>query len=136
MTTHTYHPDVLIHGLQADCPRCQEHALHPEWLEDDLRLLILTYPKTSLDYEARERLRLDTIVSDMEAQRIALLDQKALWKQRATYAEQRLSDMEEGLRRLAERFERHRDETENPESLAWDNAAYLARQLLQEGSSE
>jgi len=53
---HIYHPDVYIHGLFLDCPRCQEHAEHPELLDEDLRQLILTYPKTSLDFEARDRL--------------------------------------------------------------------------------
>jgi hypothetical protein len=56
VTIHTYHPDVYTHGLHPDCPRCIEHAEHPGWLEPELRLLILTWPKTRLDHEARERL--------------------------------------------------------------------------------
>ncbi len=27
---HTYHPDTLTHGLSDDCPRCAQHADHPE----------------------------------------------------------------------------------------------------------
>lgn len=30
MTVHTYHEDTHTHGLADDCPRCQEHAQHPE----------------------------------------------------------------------------------------------------------
>lgn len=56
MTTHIFHADVFTHGLYPDCPRCQEHAAQPEYLELELRTRILTAPLTSLDHEARERL--------------------------------------------------------------------------------
>lgn len=29
MTIHSPHPDTHAHGLQDDCPRCQEHAEDP-----------------------------------------------------------------------------------------------------------
>lgn len=29
MTTHSYHPDAHIYGLQDSCPRCMEHAKNP-----------------------------------------------------------------------------------------------------------
>lgn len=42
MTCHAYHPDMHTNGLQDNCPRCAEHAEHPEWSLDDesLRALI------------------------------------------------------------------------------------------------
>jgi hypothetical protein len=30
MSTHIFHPDTHEHGLASDCPRCIEHAEHPE----------------------------------------------------------------------------------------------------------
>lgn len=30
MTCHSYHPDTHTHGLADGCPRCDEHAAHPE----------------------------------------------------------------------------------------------------------
>jgi hypothetical protein len=42
MSSHVYEPSIREHGLQDNCPRCAEHAEHPEWsLDDDnLRALI------------------------------------------------------------------------------------------------
>jgi hypothetical protein len=56
VTTHIYHPDVQTHGLRYDCPRCQEHARYPQWMDEDLRRRIISSPLTALDHEARERL--------------------------------------------------------------------------------
>lgn len=56
MTTHIYHPDVATHGLVYECPRCQEHALHPQFMDPELRMRIWERPLTALDHEARARL--------------------------------------------------------------------------------
>ena len=56
MTTHIYHPDVRTHGLRYECPRCQEHAEHPQFMDAELRYRIIQHPLTRLDHEARERL--------------------------------------------------------------------------------
>ena len=49
MSTHTYHPRIwdptvgTVDGpvLVDDCPRCQEHAEHPEWSLDGRRRMRL-----------------------------------------------------------------------------------------------
>jgi hypothetical protein len=35
---HTFHPDTHTHGLADGCPRCTEHAQHPEASLDDRNL--------------------------------------------------------------------------------------------------
>lgn len=41
MSSHTRHPDVHTHGLQDGCPRCEEHAEHPERSLDNEMLEML-----------------------------------------------------------------------------------------------
>lgn len=59
MTTHTYHPDSLTHGLDAACPRCQEHALDPIGGLDrpHLTRLLIGATYSVLDRAAANRLR-------------------------------------------------------------------------------
>jgi len=54
VTTHSYHPDTHIHGLRADCPRCIEHAEHPERSLDSTNLARLRAGRilTALDARA------------------------------------------------------------------------------------
>ena len=56
MTAHIAHADVRIGGLVFECPRCQEHAEHPQYLDEDVQRQLVTWPRTSLDHEARRRL--------------------------------------------------------------------------------
>lgn len=51
MTTHIYHEDSHTHGLFPGCPRCQEHAEHPE---------------RGLDSENTERLLRGDILSTLD----------------------------------------------------------------------
>lgn len=37
MTAHGLHPDVHQHGLVEGCQRCEDLALHPDQLDDDMR---------------------------------------------------------------------------------------------------
>lgn len=39
--THSYHLDIASHGLSPGCPRCEEHAEHPERGLDSVNLLRL-----------------------------------------------------------------------------------------------
>lgn len=59
MTTHTYHEDSHTHGLADGCPRCEEHAEHPERNLDSRNLKRLMEGKlyTRLDQVAANRLR-------------------------------------------------------------------------------
>ena len=43
MSTHSYHPDTHTHGLADDCPRCTEHAHHPERSLDAVNMRALHY---------------------------------------------------------------------------------------------
>lgn len=64
MTAHIFHPDVHTYGLCPECPRCQEHAAHPEGLDTDTALLILSHPISALDHEARSRLLAQRYTAD------------------------------------------------------------------------
>lgn len=59
MTTHSVHPDSHTHGLADDCPRCQEHAEHPErgLDRDNIRRLLRGETYTKLDERAAARLQ-------------------------------------------------------------------------------
>jgi hypothetical protein len=58
MTTHILHADPLVAGLCDDCPRCQEHAMHPTTLDIDVQTrLAVGELLTDLDAVAAERLR-------------------------------------------------------------------------------
>lgn len=59
MATHTPHPDSHTHGLQAGCPRCEEHAEHPERSLDDenKKRLLVGRTFTRLDKFAATRLK-------------------------------------------------------------------------------
>ena len=43
MTAHVWHPDTHTHGLADGCPRCAEHAAHPELSLDAQNLAILRH---------------------------------------------------------------------------------------------
>lgn len=58
MTTHIYHPDSHTHGLCSKCPRCREHAKHPE---------------QSLDQENIDRLMNGDILTELDVQAVAQL---------------------------------------------------------------
>ena len=62
MTLHTYHPDSHSNGLQPGCPRCQEHAEHPERGLDSQNLARLRAGVliTSLDRQAARNLGIRT----------------------------------------------------------------------------
>lgn len=51
MTTHIYHLDTHEHGLFPGCPRCEEHAEHPE---------------SSLDAENIGRIRSGRIFTELD----------------------------------------------------------------------
>jgi hypothetical protein len=51
MVAHAPHPDILEQGLHEGCPRCEEHAEHPE---------------LNLDVENIYRLRNGGIYSDLD----------------------------------------------------------------------
>lgn len=59
MTTHIDHPDSHEHGLCPGCPRCEEHAAHPERSLDDenKKRLLLGRTFTELDEVAAARLK-------------------------------------------------------------------------------
>ncbi len=59
MTTHTYHPDTHMHGLDDDCPRCQEHIQHPAASLDseNIRRLLAGEIHTRADQAAAAELR-------------------------------------------------------------------------------
>lgn len=59
MTTHSPHPDSHTHGLADGCPRCQEHAEHPErgLARDNIRRLLRGETYTKLDERAAARLQ-------------------------------------------------------------------------------
>lgn len=58
MTVHSYHPDSHTAGLANDCPRCQEHAAHPERGLDSTNLARLRagHTYTALDRAAAQNL--------------------------------------------------------------------------------
>lgn len=58
MTAHIYHPDTHEYGLFDECPRCQEHAEHPEWSldSDNVARLLRGDLFSELDRKAAERL--------------------------------------------------------------------------------
>lgn len=58
MTTHTFHEDSHTHGLDPSCPRCREHAEHPEEMDKkNIRRLLEGHTYTELDVYAADRLR-------------------------------------------------------------------------------
>lgn len=59
MTAHIYHPRSHTHGLHPDCPRCQEHAAHPEQGLDPVNRarLLAGEIHTELDQVAADNLR-------------------------------------------------------------------------------
>jgi len=58
MTSHTLHEDSHTHGLADDCPRCREHAEHPEASLDrtNTARLLRGQVYTALDRAAASRL--------------------------------------------------------------------------------
>lgn len=59
MASHGPHPDSHTHGLADGCPRCQEHAEHPErgLDRDNIRRLLRGEIHTTLDEIAANRLQ-------------------------------------------------------------------------------
>lgn len=59
MASHSYHPDSFTNGLDADCPRCQEHAADPIAGLDrpHLTRLLKGILLSDLDRVAADRLR-------------------------------------------------------------------------------
>jgi hypothetical protein len=53
------HPDSHIGGLLPGCPRCREHAEHPEQTLDNenIRRLLLGHTYSALDVAAADKLR-------------------------------------------------------------------------------
>ncbi len=59
--THISHPDVHKTGLNPECPRCRELAVHPEQLDEQMRhCLGQGIIKTSLDQEAFRNMAKET----------------------------------------------------------------------------
>ena len=72
---HILHPDIHESGLADDCPRCAEHADHPEGLDvacrRDLRSRIEAgaYPRS--EYERRAMRNLMTVKDRFYGPRLA-----------------------------------------------------------------
>lgn len=58
MSSHSFHPDIYEAGLEESCPRCREHAEHPDGLDAQNRARLLRGEIHSrLDQVAAGRLR-------------------------------------------------------------------------------
>lgn len=58
IVSHRLHPDIYTHGLDDGCPRCQQHAEHPEGLDrDNTARLLRGEIHSRLDQVAASRLR-------------------------------------------------------------------------------